>query len=60
MSWWTIVGLLLAGAGVAEFVLFRFVLRDRPGIASRMSLLMINAGLNVVVGITLILIGQLG
>ncbi|MBB5083577.1 hypothetical protein [Nonomuraea endophytica] len=59
MSWWTIGGLLLAAAGVIEFVLFRFVLRDRPGIASRMRFLMINAGLNVLAGLALIIVGEL-
>ena len=60
MSWWTIIGLFFIVAGAAEFVLFRYVLPDRPGIASKMSFLMFNAGLNVVIGIVLILIGQLG
>ena len=59
MSWWTIVGLLLSAAGVIEFVLFRYVLRGRPGIASKMTFLMVNAGVNVVTGLALIIVGEL-
>ncbi|MFI7134183.1 hypothetical protein ACIBQ1_51555 [Nonomuraea sp. NPDC050153] len=58
MNWWTIGGLLVAAAGVIEFVLFRFVLHDRPGIASKMRFLMINAGFNVLAGLALVIVGE--
>jgi hypothetical protein len=58
MTWLTIIGLILIAAGVIEFVLFRFVLRNKPAIKSKMTFLMANAGLNILVGLALAFIGK--
>lgn len=57
MNWLTIVGFVLIAAGVVEFVLFRFVLAGKPGIAAKMRFLMVNAAVNVVLGLVLVGVG---
>jgi hypothetical protein len=57
MNWVTIVGFVLIAAGIVEFVLFRYVLADKPGIAARMRFLMVNAAVNAILGLVLVLIG---
>lgn len=51
---WVELGLSLVVIGVGEFVLFRWLAPTRPNIARRMTLLMANSTLNVVVGAALV------
>jgi hypothetical protein len=50
------IGAALAAVGVCEFGLYALLARTNAGIARRRRLLNINAGVNVVVGLTLFLI----
>ena len=52
------IGVFLIAAGVAEFVLFRFLAPRKPNIARRIRLLNANALLNATVGVILLIIGS--
>jgi hypothetical protein len=51
------IGLFFILAGVVEFVLFRWLAPRRPNIARRIRLLNVNALVNVMVGVVLLLVG---
>ena len=57
MSGWGWVGSALILIGLIEFVLFRFVLAQRPSVSSHRGLLTVNCAFNVVVGVVLLIIG---
>jgi hypothetical protein len=57
VSGWGWAGLALILIGLIEFVLFRFVLAERPSIKSHRGLLMVNAAFNVVVGVVMLIVG---
>ena len=52
------IGVFLIVAGVAEFVLFRFLASRQPTIARRIRLLNANAVLNATAGVILLIIGS--
>jgi len=52
------IGVFLIVAGVAEFVLFRFLAPRQPTIARRIRLLNANAVLNATAGVILLIIGS--
>ena len=52
------IGVFLIVAGVAEFVLFRFLAPRQPSIARRIRLLNANAVLNAIAGVILLIIGS--
>jgi len=52
------IGVFLIVAGVAEFVLFRFLAPRQPSIARRIRLLNANAVLNATAGVILLIIGS--
>jgi hypothetical protein len=56
MSGWGWAGLVLMVIGLAEFVLFRFVLAEAAGIKRNMRLLMYNSAFNVLAGAVLFLV----
>jgi len=51
------IGVALVVAGVAEFVLFRYLAPRKENIARRIVILNANALLNVVVGVVLLFVG---
>jgi len=57
MSILQVIGVFLVVAGVVEFALFRYLARRRANIARRILLLNLNAALNVVVGVVLLIAG---
>jgi hypothetical protein len=56
MGWGAWVGVILAIIGVLEFGMFAVLGRTNANIARRQRLLYLNAGVNVVIGLLLILI----
>ena len=52
------IGVFLIVAGVAEFVLFRFLAPRQPSIARRIRLRNANAVLNATAGVVLLIIGS--
>jgi len=51
------IGLFLVIAGVAEFVVFRYLAPRKENIARRIRLLNVNALVNVTVGVVLLVAG---
>jgi len=51
------IGLILVLAGVVEFVLFRYLAPRKANIARRIVFLNLNALVNVVAGVVLLVIG---
>ena len=51
------IGLFLVLAGVVEFVLFRYLAARKENIARRIVLLNVNALLNLVAGVVLLIVG---
>jgi hypothetical protein len=51
------VGIFLVLVGVGEFFVFRHLAKTQESIARRLTLLNANSGLNVVVGVVLLVLG---